>query len=238
LESAWDALNVGMGIASFVDNVKQGNYGWAAVDALGVVVDAAALVTPIVPGGVGAIIKGARAADTAVDAIQTVNQVSNAAQAANQAANVAQGAQTVARHADEVVQAGVGAGSSGVPSTVYATGNASGPRPPRIEGYNVKPNQTVDIQVSASGNIIPGAGGASTWQTIDQIPTRGHVWQLNTGAGTPGFNVKPDGIPFGPNPPGHVSLIPNKVMTPEHCISCYQRLNWQPVMDNGRHLKR
>ena len=89
LESAWDALNVGMGIASFVDNVKQGNYGWAAVDALGVVVDAAALVTPIVPGGVGAIIKGTRVADTAVDAIQTVNQVSNAAQAANQAVSAA-----------------------------------------------------------------------------------------------------------------------------------------------------
>jgi hypothetical protein len=105
LESAWDALNVRMGIASFVDNVKQGNYGWAAVDAIGVVVDAAALVTPIVPGGVGSIIKGARAVDTAVDAIQTVNQVSNAAQTANQAANVIQGAHTAARHADEALQA-------------------------------------------------------------------------------------------------------------------------------------
>ena len=93
-----------MGIASFVDNVKQGNYGWAAVDAKGVVVDAAALVTPIVPGGIGAILKGSRAVDTAVDAIQTVNQVSNAAQTANQAANVVQGAQTAARNADEALQ--------------------------------------------------------------------------------------------------------------------------------------
>jgi hypothetical protein len=42
--------------------------------------------------------------DTAVDAIQTVNQVSNAAQAANQAANVAQSAQAVAQHADEGIE--------------------------------------------------------------------------------------------------------------------------------------
>jgi hypothetical protein len=44
--------------------------------------------------------------DTAVDAIQTVNRASNAAQTANQAANVAQGAQTLARYADEAIQAG------------------------------------------------------------------------------------------------------------------------------------
>ena len=42
IETAWDAVNVGIGIASFVHNVKQGNYGWAAVDAIGVAVDLAA----------------------------------------------------------------------------------------------------------------------------------------------------------------------------------------------------
>jgi hypothetical protein len=108
LESAWDALNVGLGLHSLYNNVKEGNYGWAAVDAVGVVVDATALVLPIVPGGVGTVIKGARAADTAVDAIQTVNQVSNAAQTANQAANAVQEVQTAARLADEAVQAATG----------------------------------------------------------------------------------------------------------------------------------
>jgi hypothetical protein len=70
-----------------------------------VVVDATALVLPVVPGGVGTVIKGARAADTAVDAIQTVNQVSNAAQTANQAANLAQELHTLsrfARYGDEI----------------------------------------------------------------------------------------------------------------------------------------
>jgi hypothetical protein len=73
-----------------------------------VVVDAAALVLPVVPGVIGTIIKGARAVDTAVDAIQTVNRASNAAQTANQAANLVQGAQTAARYADEAIQATTG----------------------------------------------------------------------------------------------------------------------------------
>lgn len=105
LESAWDLFNVGLGIYSLHDNLKQGNYGWAAVDAVGLVVDTAALVLPVVPAGVGAVIKGARGVDTAVDAIQTVNQVSNAAQTANQAANLAQELQTLsrfARYGDEI----------------------------------------------------------------------------------------------------------------------------------------
>ncbi|MDV7390838.1 RHS repeat-associated core domain-containing protein [Arthrospira platensis SPKY1] len=119
LESAWDALNVGIGIASFVDNVKQGNYGWAAVDALGVVVDAAALVTPIVPGGVGAIIKGTRTVDTAVDAIQTVNQVSNAAQATNQAANAVQNADTARKINNRIV---IGEGMEAVKAAAHKHG--------------------------------------------------------------------------------------------------------------------
>lgn len=56
-ESGWDALNVGMGIVSFVDNISKGDYGWAALDAVGVVVDVAATAVPGVPGGAGTGIK-------------------------------------------------------------------------------------------------------------------------------------------------------------------------------------
>jgi hypothetical protein len=100
LESAWDAFNVGSGVHSLYNNVKDGNYGWAAVDAVGIAVDTAALILPVVPGGVGTIIKAARGVDTAVDAIQTVNRASNAAQTANQAANVAQASASAANHAN------------------------------------------------------------------------------------------------------------------------------------------
>ena len=60
VDLAWDFANVAMGVASLIDNVSAGNYGWAAVDALGVAVDVAAAAVPIVPGGAGAVIKGAR----------------------------------------------------------------------------------------------------------------------------------------------------------------------------------
>jgi RHS repeat-associated protein len=63
IETAWDAANVAMGVASFAKNVAIGNYAGAAVDAVGVVIDAAATVTPVVPGGAGAAIKAARLAE-------------------------------------------------------------------------------------------------------------------------------------------------------------------------------
>jgi len=73
IETLWDVANVALGIGSFVDNVKQGNVGDAVLDGLGVVVDAAAVILPGVPGGAGAAIKGARAADDVVDAVKSVD---------------------------------------------------------------------------------------------------------------------------------------------------------------------
>ena len=55
------------GISSLVKNVKEGKVGAAILDGVGVVADAAALVMPLVPGGVGAAIKGVRAADKGID---------------------------------------------------------------------------------------------------------------------------------------------------------------------------
>ncbi len=49
-----------MGGASLIDNVRKGNYGWAAVDALGLVVDGLATAVPVVPGGVGTLLKTSR----------------------------------------------------------------------------------------------------------------------------------------------------------------------------------
>jgi len=67
IESAWDAVSLGVGIASLKSNLQAGNYWSAALDSAGVVVDGAALLFPGVPGGVGAGIKLARGGDTAID---------------------------------------------------------------------------------------------------------------------------------------------------------------------------
>ena len=66
-ETIWDVGNVLVGAASFSANMAAGNYGGAAVDAVGVVVDAAAAITPLVPGGAGAAIKAVRGADKVAD---------------------------------------------------------------------------------------------------------------------------------------------------------------------------
>jgi hypothetical protein len=52
-----------MGVASAAGNLAAGNYGKAAVDAVGVVVDVAATVVPGVPGGAGTAIRAVRAGD-------------------------------------------------------------------------------------------------------------------------------------------------------------------------------
>ena len=65
IETAWDIANIAMGAGSTAANIAAGNYGKAAIDAVGVVVDVAAMVIPGVPGGAGAGIKALRGADEA-----------------------------------------------------------------------------------------------------------------------------------------------------------------------------
>ena len=73
VETAWDIFNVGLGISSFIDNVKAGNYGWAAVDALGVLVDGVSAAIPMIPGGVGTTIKiGREGAELAADVAHAI----------------------------------------------------------------------------------------------------------------------------------------------------------------------
>ena len=67
VETVWDFLNVLLGVKSFGENIDAGNYGAAVLDGVGVLLDAAATILPLVPGGVSISIKAARAADDVVD---------------------------------------------------------------------------------------------------------------------------------------------------------------------------
>ncbi|MDP1629799.1 MAG: RHS repeat-associated core domain-containing protein [Caulobacter sp.] len=62
-ETIWDLANVAIGAASLTDNLRNGRWGAAAVDGVGLVVDVAATAVPIVPGGAGAAIKAVRAGE-------------------------------------------------------------------------------------------------------------------------------------------------------------------------------
>jgi RHS repeat-associated protein len=100
IESLWDAASLAMGIASFKDNWSKGNALGAVMDGIGIALDAAALATPFVPGGVGAVIniargadkvndlrKAAKTTDAAVDTVRTADRVNDASKAGKAANN-------------------------------------------------------------------------------------------------------------------------------------------------------
>ena len=77
-ETPWDLLNVAMDAKSLVSNIKNRKVGAALLDAGGLVYDVAAAALPIIPGGAGTIIKTARGADKATDAIKVTDKITTA----------------------------------------------------------------------------------------------------------------------------------------------------------------
>jgi len=60
IETLWDLFNAGLGWSTAYENLSQGNYGAAAVDVVGAIIDSAAIVAPGVPGGVSSGTKAYR----------------------------------------------------------------------------------------------------------------------------------------------------------------------------------
>ena len=79
----FDMTSVGFGVHSLVQNIKAGNV-WAAVgDGAGILVDVVAAAIPVVPGGVGYIRHGAKAADAFDDAVDLSKITLNIGKAEN-----------------------------------------------------------------------------------------------------------------------------------------------------------
>jgi hypothetical protein len=88
VETVWDIANIGMGAYSLQDNVRKGNWGWAALDAVGLAYDSVAAAVPFLPAGASAGFKAARAGNSVVqsvnaglDVAQTTERVHEAARA-------------------------------------------------------------------------------------------------------------------------------------------------------------
>lgn len=85
-EGAWNPLDwasLGLGLWSFGNNLSEGNFGWAAIDLLGIAADTAGMIYQL-PTGAGSIIAGSRAARV-VHGIQTASHLVNAGQGIYQA---------------------------------------------------------------------------------------------------------------------------------------------------------
>ena len=66
-----------MGAVSLASNLKEGNYGSAALDVAGLVLDVGAMVVPGAPGGAGSILKASRASAKAADAVLAMKSAEN-----------------------------------------------------------------------------------------------------------------------------------------------------------------
>lgn len=76
-ETVWDAISLGIGISSAVDNYVAGDYWGLALDAVGIAADAVSAAIPILPGGWSVAIKASRAAMTTVRTVQTIDRAAN-----------------------------------------------------------------------------------------------------------------------------------------------------------------
>ena len=85
IETASDLISLGLGVRSFIKNIKSGNTKEAILDGVGVAFDLAAVAIPVIPGGIGYLRQGARLinyADLAVDATKLADDLQNFEKAA------------------------------------------------------------------------------------------------------------------------------------------------------------
>lgn len=71
VETLWDIVSVASGVKNLVRNIKDHNAKGAVVDGVGIVVDAAAVLIPGIPGGIGTLRTGAKVVEV-VDAVDDV----------------------------------------------------------------------------------------------------------------------------------------------------------------------
>ena len=88
VETALDIVSLGLGVKSFVSNVKAGNTRGAIWDGVGIVADAAAVVLPLVPGGVGVALKAARAAERGTDIVKAADNAGDAVRTLDKAGGI------------------------------------------------------------------------------------------------------------------------------------------------------
>ncbi|WP_253734428.1 RHS repeat-associated core domain-containing protein [Methylomonas sp. ZR1] len=89
LETAWDVANIALGATSLAANVSQGNWGWATLDAAGLIYDGVATAIPFLPAGVSAGLKSLEAGNSIRTSAQIGYDVSQVADVAHQVTRMA-----------------------------------------------------------------------------------------------------------------------------------------------------
>lgn len=175
VETAWDLVSLGMGIKSLKDNIENGNFGSAAIDAVGVVADALAVATPILPGGVGAAIKGAKTTADAVKMVDKANDTKKAAALVSKADGIA--GQAISKQAakeggQSLVQANRTAGNNFRDELADLLQQEG--REVSTEVYKKTPfgKRFIDIEVSQGGKVLGGIEtkvGSSRYHPLQRL---------------------------------------------------------------------
>jgi hypothetical protein len=109
---------------------------------------------------------------------------------------------------------------------LYAFGNRTGPRPPRVG---------VDVVPDANGMLAPQTlsdkMGASTFADPSQAPLNGHYHRLPAGTELPsGLDVLADGLDVTPrsrHPASHHTIFNTVEMTVDRYIDLFRNLPWE-----------
>jgi RHS repeat-associated protein len=111
----------------------------------------------------------------------------------------------------------------------------SGPREPRIGGYN-RPagDANNDLEADPTGMLEPNSpqpwpSGASTWDFPTSAPLTGPFWGTRKEYvdATYGLSLKVDGADVGgPQPAGHRTVYPSVAMTPKEFVTKWFGLGW------------
>ncbi|MFC1747382.1 RHS repeat-associated core domain-containing protein [Pseudomonadota bacterium] len=148
VETGWDLFNVGLGTYSLSSNVQEGNWGWAMVDAAGLLYDGFATAVPFLPAGASAALTASRAGGGLVDSVQVGLDVAHSARFADE---FAAASDPLARATTEgtSIHRSVGESVDGVLS-----GSAN--------NYFAGANGATGIQPDISWNSVPGIWGDLT----------------------------------------------------------------------------
>lgn len=192
VETVWDVANIGMGVYSLQANLRSGSYGWAALDALGLVYDVAATAVPFLPAGASAGFKAARAGNSVVNSVQVGVDVAKVADVAHDAARTADASANALREGRAVHQSVSDAISngdllSGSARNNFWGANAASGRMPDLTWGN-SPGVWLDLTTPGQWGSHVRSYGASFGDGIPLLYQRGvglvDTLRLHSGAGS------------------------------------------------------
>ncbi|MDH5822492.1 RHS repeat-associated core domain-containing protein [Luteimonas sp. RD2P54] len=183
VETPWDMFSFGVGVHSLSGNLREGNWGAAGLDAVGVIADGAAVLLPGLPGGASVGIKAARGADAAIGAVNRTGAAADGAKGADFV--VTPGGTAVPTSQSRMTDGFEAAGMQGTPlpdgkGTSYTMPDGMNVRAMEPSGQAPRRASFTNSNggpVTPDGKVPQPPRGASAAERRDYVRDRTHVEQ-------------------------------------------------------------